>query len=300
LAIYLSTPKNKGSFNFQTMIEQITILGPGLLGASLAMAVKENRLATRVVTWSRRPETRAKCSQQSWCDAVFESPEEAVAGSEFIVICTPVETIAPLLTRIAHTLAEGALVTDVGSTKSFICRAARSALAPTTAAFIGSHPMAGSEHAGMEHARADLFASAACILTPLKDAPPAAIAQLRAFWEALGMSLSTASPEEHDEIVAHISHLPHLLASTLCSHLAGKDPVWQNLAGGGLRDTTRVASGDPSLWKQILQQNSDEVLRAINGFEEELHQLKSALLNKDSLAITSILERGKNYRDRLR
>jgi cyclohexadieny/prephenate dehydrogenase len=282
------------------MIEQITILGPGLLGASLAMAVKQRGIAAKVVTWSRRPQTREKCLSQDWCDAVFESPEEAVAGSDFVVVCTPVETIAPLLARIAQSLAKGALITDVGSTKSLICREARHALAQTSATFIGSHPMAGSEQAGMEHAQADLFVNAACILTPLDDAQAEQIAQISTFWEALGMILTTVTPEAHDEIVAHISHLPHLLASTLCSQLASKDANWRNLAGGGLRDSTRVASGNPTLWKQILEQNSEEVLRAIDGFEQELHQLKAALLNKDTLGVVSLLERGKNYRDRLR
>ena len=281
------------------MFQQITILGPGLLGASLAMAVKERGLASRVVTWSRRPESRAKCLNQSWCDAVLETAEAAVTGSDLVIICTPVQTIVPLLAQIRPALAEAALVSDVGSTKSLICREARSALEGHSATFLGSHPMAGSEQAGMEHAQADLFENAACILTPLDDASTEVIAQLSAFWDALGMIVSTVTPEKHDEIVAHVSHLPHLLASTLCGYLATQDDTWRNLAGGGLRDTTRVASGDPQLWKQILEQNSDEVLRAIDGFEQQLHQLKAALLNQDSLGVIKQLEHGKAYRDQL-
>ncbi len=281
------------------MFQQITILGPGLLGASLAMAVKERGLAARVVTWSRRPETRAKCLNHSWCDTVLETPEQAVAGSDLVVICTPVQTIVSLLAQIRPALAASALVTDVGSTKSLICREARSALEGHSATFLGAHPMAGSEQAGMEHAQADLFENAACILTPLDDASTEAIAKLSAFWDALGMTISTVSPEKHDEIVAHVSHLPHLLASTLCGYLATQDNTWRNLAGGGLRDTTRVASGDPQLWKQILEQNSDEVLRAIEGFENQLYQFKTALLNKDSLGVIVQLERGKAFRDQL-
>jgi prephenate dehydrogenase len=264
------------------------------------MAVKERGLATRVVTWSRRPESRAKCLGRNWCDAVLETPGEAVADSDLVVICTPVQTIVPLLAQIRPALAENALVTDVGSTKSLICREARNTLEGHSATFLGSHPMAGSEQAGMEHARADLFEKAACILTPLDDTSAQAIAKLSAFWESLGMILSSVSPEKHDEIVAHISHLPHLLASTLSGYLATQDDTWRNLAGGGLRDTTRIASGDPGLWKQILEQNRDEVLRAIDGFEQELHQFKAALLNDDSLAVITQLERGKAYRDRLR
>ena len=281
------------------MFQQITILGPGLLGASLAMAVKERGLAARVVTWSRRPESRAKCLNQSWCDAVFDSPEKAVVGSDLVVICTPVQTIVPLLVQIRPALDAEALITDVGSTKSLICREARTALEGHSATFLGAHPMAGSEQAGMEHAQSDLFENAACILTPLDDASAEAISKLSAFWDALGMTVSTVSPEKHDEIVAHVSHLPHLLASTLCGYLAAQDDTWRTLAGGGLRDTTRIASGDPQLWKQILEQNSDEVVRAIEGFEQQLHHLKTALLNQDSLGVIAQLERGKTYRDQL-
>ena len=281
------------------MFQQITILGPGLLGASLAMAVKERGLAARVVTWSRRPESRAKCLNQSWCDAVFDSLEKAVVGSDLVVICTPVQTIVPLLVQIRPALDAEALITDVGSTKSLICREARSALEGHSATFLGAHPMAGSEQAGMEHAQSDLFENAACILTPLDDASAEAISKLSAFWDALGMTVSTVSPEKHDEIVAHVSHLPHLLASTLCGYLAAQDDTWRTLAGGGLRDTTRIASGDPQLWKQILEQNSDEVVRAIEGFEQQLHHLKTALLNQDSLGVIAQLERGKTYRDQL-
>jgi cyclohexadieny/prephenate dehydrogenase len=281
------------------MFQQITILGPGLLGASLAMAVKERGLAARVVTWSRRPESRAMCLNQSWCDAVFDSPEEAVAGSDLVVICTPVQTIVPLLVQIRPALAADTLISDVGSTKSLICREARSALEGHSATFLGAHPMAGSEQAGMEHAQSDLFEKAACILTPLDEASSAAIAKLSAFWETLGMTVSIVSPEKHDEIVAHVSHLPHLLASTLCGYLATQEDTWRTLSGRGLRDTTRIASGDPQLWKQILEQNSDEVLRAIEGFEQQLHHLKTALLNQNSLGIIAQLESGKTYRDQL-
>lgn len=280
------------------MFQQITIIGPGLLGASLALAVKSRGLAKRVHAWSRRAETRAQAMNASWCDATFETPQAAVEGSELVVVCTPVDTIAPLLETIAPSLGANAIVTDVGSTKSLICREARG-VANGSLRFIGSHPMAGSEQTGMAHAREDLFEKAACILTPLEDAADTDIAQLRKLWEAIGMHVVSCSPEKHDEIVAHVSHLPHLLASSLCSYLADQDPAWQHLSGGGLRDTTRVASGDPTLWRQILEQNREEVIRAIDGFERELHSLKSALLNRDSLPLINHLERGKNYRDRL-
>lgn len=280
------------------MFEQITILGPGLLGASLAMALKEKGLTKTVHSWSRRPETRAKCMNTTWCDTVFETASEACIDSDLVILCTPVETIAPLITEVSGSLKDGALITDVGSTKSLICRQSAHAV-PEGTTFIGSHPMAGSERSGMEHATSDLFTNATCLITPLIDTPADKLAQLIALWEQLDMRIATVSPEEHDEIVAHISHLPHLLASTLCSLLSSKDTEWGHLSGGGLRDSTRVAAGDPALWQQILEQNRDEVLRSIDSFENELHDLKSALLNKETHKLTTILARGKKYRDRL-
>lgn len=280
------------------MFEQMTILGPGLLGASLAMVAKDRGLVKSVHTWSRRIETRAKSAAQSWCDSVFDNPSCACKGSDLVVVCTPVETIVPLLEEVRTALAPGALVTDVGSTKSLICRKAANTT-PTAVTYIGSHPMAGSERSGMENADINLFKSATCLVTPLSDTPVEKIAKLISFWEAIDMHIATVSPEKHDEIVAHISHLPHLLASTLCSLLSTKDPSWGHFSGGGLKDCTRVAAGDPGLWKQILKQNREEVIRAINGLEDELHRLKTALINKETHTLVSILERGKDYRDQL-
>lgn len=284
-------------FPTTNMFQQITILGPGLLGASLALALKERGLCQRVHAWSRRSETRAQAIRSDWCDAVFDDAAEASIGSELVVVCTPVETILPILEQIASSLAPETLVTDVGSTKSLICREARGVKDGLN--FIGSHPMAGSEQTGMAHARSDLFEDAACILTPIEGALDTQIVRLHELWEAIGMRVVTTSPEKHDEIVAHISHLPHLLASVLCSYLAGQEPGWKQLAGSGLRDTTRVASGDPTLWKQILEQNREEVLRAIDGFEAELHALKTALLDKDTPGLVTRLNRGKSFRDQL-
>lgn len=280
------------------MFDQITILGPGLLGASIGIAARERGLANRIVSWSRRTETRANCLSQSWCDDVFDCPEAACEGSRLVIVCTPVQTIVPLLTRVAKGLSSKALITDVGSTKSQICREAKG-VDLGDATFIGSHPMAGSAQTGMAHARGDLFEDAVCMVTPLEDTPPAEAGRIAAFWEALGMQVTHVSPERHDEIVAHISHLPHLLASALCSFLAKRDSGWKGLAGKGLFDTTRIASGDPELWRQILESNREEVVRAINGLEEELHQIKSALINEDTASLKQRLERGKHYRDQL-
>jgi prephenate dehydrogenase len=160
--------------------------------------------------------------------------------------------------------------------------------------------MAGSEKTGWEHGSADLFVHRTCFVTPLPQTDEAASAQVAAFWRDLGGDPVTVSPDQHDEIVAHISHLPQLLASSLCAMLAQKNPAWRNYAGGGLRDTTRIAASDPHLWRTILEQNHDEVLRALRTYQDELHQLQIALANRDYLEVTAHLERGRAYRSHFR
>ena len=282
------------------MFRQITIIGPGLLGASLAMAIRRHKLATKIVIWARSHSSREKCQNQEWCDVVFESLEKAVADSDLVLLCTPVHIILSLLEEIKPALKPNALVSDVGSTKTLICEKAQTLFKDTSATFIGSHPMAGSEQSGMENAHADLFQGAACLLTPMADTPAKPIQLLNDFWESLKMNVEIVAPQTHDSIVAHVSHLPHLLASTLCSYLAKKDPTWQTLSGGGLRDTTRIAAGDPELWRQILEQNRTEVLRAITGFEQQLSELKTALSESNAEEIHAQLEQGKRYRDQLK
>jgi cyclohexadieny/prephenate dehydrogenase len=281
------------------MFERITILGPGLLGASLLQAAKGRGLCRHTAVWSRRAETRLKCEGQPWCDAVFSEPGDAVAEADFVVVCTPVDTIVPLLEQIASRLRPRTLVTDVGSTKSLICRHGRAAL-PKKIAFVGSHPMAGSEKTGLEHADPELFEGRACFVTPLTDTPSKDVERLARFWKNLGLEVITATPESHDEIVAHLSHLPHLLASAFCAYLGTRDHAWARYAGPGLRDTTRVAAGDPALWKAITMENREEILRALDGFQKELDHLRAALSNNQPLVMRHLLERGRDYRLRLR
>jgi len=165
---------------------------------------------------------------------------------------------------------------------------------------VGAHPMAGSEKTGWEHGSAGLFEGRTCFVTPLEGSDPGAVSAVVAFWRDLGSEVVSIDPDLHDEIVAHISHLPQVLASTLCAFLATRDPRWRNYAGGGLRDTTRIAGSDPRLWRTILEQNRDEVLRALRRFQDELQAFQSALSNRDYVEVTARLERGKAYRDQFR
>jgi len=274
---------------------QLTLLAPGLLGGSVARAARAAGLARRIVLWARRPETRAALRGQPWCDAAPDSAEEAAVGASLVVIASPVDQIATLAARIRPALPAGALVTDVGSVKAEVCRAAAEALGDR-AVFVGAHPMAGSEKTGWEHSRADLFQGRACFVTPGPDTKPAAVETVAAFWRALGCRVAAVSPAEHDRIVAHISHLPQLAASALCAALAGRDPGWREFAGGGLRDTTRIAGSDPELWRTILAQNRTEVLAALDLYLGELQGIRDALAGDDLTAVTRTLERGRAYR----
>jgi len=283
----------------EAMLEQITILAPGLIGGSVARAAKSRGAARRVVVWARRPETRLAIGEQPWCSATCETPQEAVKGSDLVVIAAPVDRIVPLAHEVALFLKDGAIVTDVGSVKGTICREGPQAVG-AKARFVGSHPMAGSEKTGWEHGRADLFEGRTCFVTPAVASPEEAAAKVVRFWRDLGAEVVTVDPDKHDEIVAHISHLPQVLASSLCAFLSTKDHSWRNYAGAGLRDTTRIAASDPKLWRGILEENRDEVLRALRHFEDELHALKSALSNRDYVEVAARLERGREYRNRFR
>jgi prephenate dehydrogenase len=281
------------------VLENLAILAPGLLGGSVAQAARQLGLARRIVVWSRRPESRLALAGQPWCDVVAGTPGEAVAGAGLVVIAAPVDKIVELARLIAPHLAAGAIVTDVGSVKGEISRLGHAALAPR-AHFVGSHPMAGSEKTGWEHASAGLFSRRTCFVTPLPETDPAAVETVVKFWHNLGAEVVTVTPDAHDEIVAHISHLPQVLASVLGGFLAQKNPGWRNFAGGGLRDTTRIAASDPRIWRAILEQNHDELLRALRRFQDELHAMQSSLENRDWLEVTARLERAKVWREGFR
>ncbi|MES1166384.1 MAG: prephenate dehydrogenase/arogenate dehydrogenase family protein, partial [Pseudomonadota bacterium] len=232
-------------------------------------------------------------------DAVADTPGEAVHGANLVVVAAPVDRIVPLLQQIAGDLPAGAVVTDVGSVKGDIARLGQAALG-NRAHFVGAHPMAGSEKTGWEHGSANLFERRPCFVTPLPNSNAGAVATVVRFWSDLCAEVVTMTPDAHDEIVAHISPLPQVLASTLCAFLAAKDPAWRNQAGGGLRDTTRIAASDPQLWRTILEQNRDEVLRALRHYQDDLQAFQAALSNRDWLDVIARLERGKAYRDQFR
>lgn len=263
------------------------------------MAVRQRGLARKIVIWARRADARLKLREQPWCDEAVDTPEEAVRGANFVVLAAPVEKIIALAEQIAPHLQPGARVTDVGSVKGDLCRRCH-AVMPKAIHFIGAHPMAGSQKTGWENGSPDLFSKRVCFVTPLEGADAKATEAVVQFWNELGSEVTTLLPDQHDEIVAHISHLPQAVATSLCTFLAQKPIAWRNFAGGGLRDTTRIAASDATMWVEIFQQNRDEVLRALRQFQDELQAMHSAIANREWPEVRARLERGKAYRDGFR
>jgi prephenate dehydrogenase len=277
------------------VLQQLTIVAPGLLGGSIAQASRQRGLARRIVIWARRPETRLALKGEAWCDAAPESVEEAVLGADLVVLAAPVARIPALASQLGPSLRPGTIVTDVGSTKAVIARLCQ-AYMPEGVYFVPSHPMAGSEKTGWENSCADLFQGRVCFVTPTAATNASAAARVKQFWEDVGMTVAAVNPDAHDEIVAHVSHLPQVLSSTLSCFLSRMNPGWRGFAGNGLKDTLRIAGSDTGMWLDILDHNREEILRALKAFEGEIHQFTSALENKDTPALKAVLERGREYR----
>ena len=281
--------------------DKVAILGTGLLGASFAFALKEKKLAGKISAWSRSPSTREKCKARGDIfDAVCETPWEAVKDADLVLICTPTSTIARLLAQVSKSLKKGALVSDVGSVKGSVCRDCSKIMENTGASFIGSHPMAGSEKIGIDYADLSLFTGRPCFVVAEKNENKLGQKVLGELWKNLGMKVFFANPDMHDSIVAHVSHLPHLLAVVLCaqsSEFSGGD--LRDYSGPGFADTTRVASGSPEMWDSICADNKIQILSALKDFSADLQKLISALENSDTEYVGQILRKAKNYRDAL-
>lgn len=281
-------------------MEQVAILGLGLMGGSLGLALRKPGTRWRVRAYARREETRRRALEIGACDEVFSAPEAAAREASLVVICVPVRASLDLLAACAPVLGEGAVVTDVGSTKRWIMERAPQFLAASRATFVGSHPMAGSERDGLDAARADLYRNAVVAVTP-GNAPAQAVIKVSAFWRDLGAQVCLLDPETHDRLVARTSHLPHV-AAALLADVVGREGVMESLArltGRGFADTTRVAQGPPSVWRDVLETNADMVLRELTVFEERLASVKKALETGDFNAVEEILTRARLRRQAL-
>jgi cyclohexadieny/prephenate dehydrogenase len=281
------------------LFRQITILGPGLLGGSIGLAVREHKLAGKVVAWGRRIESARAAVKCGAADVAALTPGEAVANSDLVILCTPVGSMLPLAREFRSKLSKGCIVTDVGSTKYDVVKHL-STLLSGRATFIGSHPMAGAEKDGLSAAKAKLFEGAVCILTPLPRTRTVPLKKLADFWQSLGCSLKTTSPAEHDEIVSYVSHLPHLVAAALVNLVGSRKAEAFNFIGNGFRDMTRIASGPPEMWAEIVMTNREEIRRCVDRMIDELESIRRNIANQSDIDIRSYLRRAREQREELK
>ncbi|MBN2584951.1 MAG: prephenate dehydrogenase/arogenate dehydrogenase family protein [Planctomycetes bacterium] len=277
------------------LFKQISIIGVGLLGGSLGMAAKRLGLAGTVVGIGHRDSTLKQAVACGAIDRYTVSPAEGVRGSDLVVLATPVGLFGRLMQEAAGSLADGCLITDVGSTK----RAVLEAVVPHVPAgcrFVGSHPLAGSEDRGIDAASVDLYEDALVLVVPTPRSDAASVAAVEQFWRALGSRTRQMDAETHDRLLARTSHLPHLVAAALVDSLS---PEAESLAATGFLDTTRIASGDAAMWRDIFMTNRDELLASIEAFEAAVAAMKQALADGDAETVQSLLEQAKRRRDRM-
>jgi cyclohexadieny/prephenate dehydrogenase len=265
----------------QARFERVAVLGLGLLGGSLAGALRRRGIAGRVAGATRSGEARASALRRGLVDEVG-SPREAVVGADLVVLATPVFAMPPLLREVAGSLREGALVTDVGSVKGLLAETLPGLL-PEGVCYVGSHPMAGSHERGLEHARDDLFEGAACIVSEGGDA--AAVERVCGLWRALGARVVRRPANLHDAEVAWMSHVPHVLAFAFAEALAGAPAGAAEVAGAGFRDFTRIAQSSPELWGDILTANRKACAAPLQAVATALAELTRAIESNDAEAV---------------
>ena len=283
------------------MFEQLGLVGCGLMGGSFALALKRAGLVKRVVGFSPSQTTTARALQMGVIDQIATSASNAVIGCDLVLIAVPVSATEASFQAIAQELSSNCLVMDVGSTKSDVLAAAKAALGNKLAQFVPAHPIAGKEVAGVEHADADLYTGCQVILTPtdlIDLTGKTQLQQATSVWQALGCKVRHMSATDHDAAFAAVSHLPHLLAFAFMNGISNQKQrsEFLDLAGPGFRDFTRIAAGDPKVWRDIFLANSAEVLAQSQNFRSSLEALERAVLAGDSAAIEALISQASHLR----
>ncbi|MFZ2654491.1 MAG: prephenate dehydrogenase/arogenate dehydrogenase family protein [Victivallales bacterium] len=276
----------------------VAIIGFGLLGTSLGLVLRGkgyNRIG-----WSRRPESRLQALEGKVVDKFFENPEEAVANADITVICLPVPMIIDFCAKFAKCWKRGAIVTDVGSVKEKIVKSVTPVLARNGVHFIGSHPMAGSELSGADAAQSDLYEGAMVFLTPTARTPSRQLDEVANLWRKAGAEVMRIDARIHDMTVAHTSHVPHIVSAIMTLTTLGDNKsraVREKGCAGGFRDTTRIASSAPQMWREIIESNSPAIIKAISEFEKNLKDFRDNISKCEYQKVEKKLQSAKQLRD---
>lgn len=280
------------------MFEQLGLIGCGLMGGSFALALKKAGLVKRVVGYSKSPSTTERARQMGVIDVEAPSALLAVSGADLVLLAVPVSATEATFKAIRHLVNKNSLIMDVGSTKREVVDAARRVLRDQVGVFVPAHPIAGKELSGVEHADADLYTGRQVILTPIERTLTAQLDKAQQVWTALGCHVKQMSPESHDAAYAAVSHLPHLLAFALMNAISGQSSgkEFLSLAGPGFRDFTRIAASEPSVWRDILISNREELLMQSKHFQRALHALEMAITSGDPDALESLIDSASSTR----
>ena len=273
-------------------LKRIAVIGLGLLGGSIVLAVSRIWPGVRTTGYTHRPCTRRKARRLLTAARIVDDIKESVSAADLVIIATPIYSFEEIFETIGGSLRRGCIVTDVGSTKVLPHRWAAKYL-PKSVYYAGSHPIAGSEQRGVEFARDDLFERAACILTKTKNTRNASVQVLKRFWSSLGCCVKLMTPAEHDRVFANISHLPHITAAALINASKAEE---LKFAGKGFVDTSRIASGPANIWADVLATNAKNSVKGIERIISELEKLKRAIGSADKKEIERLLEAARNKR----
>jgi prephenate dehydrogenase len=278
--------------------KKIVIFGVGLIGGSFALALRRAGVVSEVVGFGRGAATLEQARQLGILDRIGDDVAREVHDADIVLLATPVAQMADIFARIAPHLGAQTLVTDGGSTKSDVVAAARANLGAKIEQFIPAHPIAGAEKSGATAALADLFQGKKVVLTPLPENSKVAVARVRSAWEWCGANVSELTAQQHDEVFAAVSHLPHLLSFALVHDLAQRDNRDQLLAfaASGFRDFTRIAASSPEMWRDICLANREALMRELQQYAAELHTLHQALENNDAAKLEEIFSLAREVR----
>jgi prephenate dehydrogenase len=278
---------------------KITIIGVGLLGGSIGLAAKKRDVAGEIAGFVRSKKNISVCEKFGATDFATNDLLAAVSNSDLVILCTPLAQMAALAQQFLPALKRGAIVTDVGSVKSNVVREFESLIAKSGAHFVGGHPMAGAEKTGIAAARENLFEDAVCVLTPTKKSNANAVRKLEQFWQSIGARVLKLDAAQHDLLVSRTSHLPHVVAATLANLVLNPASPKQQaaLCANGFRDTTRIASGSPEMWRDIALANRKNLSRSLDAFISDLQKFQRTLKKSDAKAVSKFFATAKLRRD---
>ena len=279
---------------------RVAVIGVGLIGGSLALALKAAKACGEVVGVGRDPRNIQTALELGVIDRIASNPADAARGAGLVIVATPMGQFEASFEAIAQTLGDTAIVTDVGSTKCDAIRAARKALGARVSQYVPAHPIAGAELSGAAAARPDLFRDRRVVLTPLHENSRAAIDSMRELWETCGARVASMTPEDHDAMLGAVSHLPHVLAYALVHEFALRENASElfSYAGGGFRDFTRIASSHPEMWRDICVANRDAIVGELDRYMLKLSEARVLLAEGNAPGLEKVFSEAKAARDR--